>query len=99
MKEAAAATAATARARTPTSEECVAEAAAMMAPMAARARTPSPSTFKPSAPGEKRTVACTLPKLWKEDPRLAEYQGLLQDVMHRIHDWGDLFDVVRCRVP
>ena len=82
----------------PTSAEAVAKAVEFMREPAARARTPtfrSRTPTKPSAPGEKRDTACVLPQLWREDPRLADVQEMLEDVMTRIHDWGDLFDMVR----
>ena len=54
------------------------------------------STLPPpehSAPGAKR-IPCTLPDLWQTDPRLLPHKEVLMDVMSRIHDWCDLFDMV-----
>jgi hypothetical protein len=54
------------------------------------------STLPPpehSAPGAKRTP-CTLPDIWQTDPRILPHKELLMDVMSRIHDWSDLFDMV-----
>lgn len=48
-----------------------------------------------SAPGAKRESSCILPESWANDPRLAPHQALLDDAMGRIHDWADLFDMVR----
>lgn len=56
------------------------------APLAATAK-------QHSAPGAIRKP-CNLPKLWVEDPRLKDVRDHLDDVMTRIHDWGDLFDMV-----
>lgn len=81
----------------PTTEAVVKAVEAMREP-AARAKSPAlraKSPLMPSAPGEKRDTACTIPTLWKEDPRLADVQQLLEDVMTRIHDWSDIFDMVR----
>ncbi len=81
--------------------DAVAAAVAAISVAVARAKTPEMRSKtpvdKPSAPGAKRE-ACNLPKLWREDTRLGDVQELLEDVMTRIHDWGDLFDMVRGRV-
>jgi hypothetical protein len=84
----------------PTTEEAVAAAVSKMQVSVARAKSPearAKTPVRPSAPGAKRDAACALPQLWKEDPRLTDVQGMLEDVMTRIHDWGDLFDMVRAR--
>lgn len=54
------------------------------------------STLPPpehSAPGAKR-IPCALPDLWKTDPRLSPHKDVLMDVMSRVHDWCDLFEMV-----
>jgi hypothetical protein len=48
-----------------------------------------------SAPGQARREPCTLPDLWITDPRLQQHRGILDEVMERVHDWADLFDMVR----
>jgi len=51
-----------------------------------------------SAPGQARRVPCILPELWVTDPRLKQHRGVLDEVMARVHDWADLFDMVRAGI-
>lgn len=44
-----------------------------------------------------RKNPCTLPELWSNDPQLADYQDVLEDVMAEVYDWADLFDMVSTR--